>query len=191
MASNYPGAYDVLSDPGTNLAGPPTHSAMHNQLNDAIEAIEHELGLDPRGAFATVRARLDKLALGVIARAYQSSTGQNITSEADVAGCSVTWTADPTRWYRTVARVVLRQSATGAEQYATITTGANGQLQSGGVSFGPVAANGIATHFIEVIENNLSGSTTRKLRASTSGALAQPAASPYQAFIAVYDMGAV
>ena len=191
----------VSIPPFTNVPAPndPVASAWAQQLTQfAVDQIQAgptpptnpdaELWYDTSDVGSMFPSRV---AGGLVARAYQSGTGQNITVEADVIGCTVTWIADPLRWYRTVARVVLRQSGTGAEQYATITTGANGQLNSGGAAAGPVAANGIATLFMEVIENNLSGSTTRKLRASTSGALAQPAAVPYQAFIAVYDMGPV
>jgi hypothetical protein len=61
MASSYPGGYDTLPDPAANLSGPPLHSTMHNAINDAIEAIQHELGLDPSGADATVAALLAAL----------------------------------------------------------------------------------------------------------------------------------
>lgn len=63
MAASYPAGFDTMSDPGTNLSGPPTHATMHNQVNDVVEAIEAELGLNPSGASATVVARLD--AIGV------------------------------------------------------------------------------------------------------------------------------
>lgn len=61
MASSYPGGYDAMSDPAANLSGPPLHSTMHNQINDVIEAIEAELGLNPSGADATVAATLAAL----------------------------------------------------------------------------------------------------------------------------------
>lgn len=59
MAASYPTGFDTMSDPAANLSGPPLHSTMHNQINDVIEAIEAELGLNPSGPFATVQARLD------------------------------------------------------------------------------------------------------------------------------------
>lgn len=57
MASSYPGALDTLSNMSTSLAGPPTHSSIHTAANDAIEAVQAELGTDPAGAFATVKLR--------------------------------------------------------------------------------------------------------------------------------------
>ncbi len=63
MASNYPGSLDsfdtIASDKKTSDAvGGRTHRQMHNDLGDAIEAVQAELGTDPAGTFATVRARL-------------------------------------------------------------------------------------------------------------------------------------
>lgn len=57
MAASYPTGFDSMSDPGSTLSGAPTHSSMHNQINDVAEAIEVELGLNPSGASATVAAR--------------------------------------------------------------------------------------------------------------------------------------
>lgn len=61
MAASYPAGFDTMSDPSTNLSGPPLHSTMHNQINDVIEAIEAELGINPSGADATVAALLSAL----------------------------------------------------------------------------------------------------------------------------------
>lgn len=58
MTTNYPGGYDSFDDPGTNLDNPP-HDQLHIDLNDAVEAVQAELGLNPRGSFSTVRARLE------------------------------------------------------------------------------------------------------------------------------------
>ena len=64
MASNYPGGLDsfdtIASDKKTSDAvGGRTHRAMHNDLGDAIEAVQGELGTDPAGASATVKARFE------------------------------------------------------------------------------------------------------------------------------------
>lgn len=59
MATAYPAALDTFTNP---LAGDPTtaptHAGQHTNKNDAIEAIEAELGTDPAGAETTVKARL-------------------------------------------------------------------------------------------------------------------------------------
>lgn len=68
MASAYPGALDALATNMTN-ASPLTnvHPAHHNDMADAINKIEAELGVNPSGTFATLLARIvaieDKLAI--------------------------------------------------------------------------------------------------------------------------------
>lgn len=62
MASPYPGAYDNLSNPsGSDYVAVNDHAARHSEANDAIEAIQAELGLDPAGDYATVDARIGAL----------------------------------------------------------------------------------------------------------------------------------
>lgn len=62
MPTDYPAAIDSLTNP---LAGDarnaPSHASLHANANDAIEAIETELGTDPAGEHATVKERLDNL----------------------------------------------------------------------------------------------------------------------------------
>lgn len=60
MATNYPGALDALTNPtSTDNMATVSHSAQHTNANDAIEAIQAELGINPAGSEATVVARLD------------------------------------------------------------------------------------------------------------------------------------
>ncbi len=64
MASSYPGSLDsfdsIASEKKTSdRVGGRTHRDMHNDLGDAIEAVQAELGTDPAGASATVKARFD------------------------------------------------------------------------------------------------------------------------------------
>lgn len=60
MASNYPADYDVFVNPAdTDTLDNPPHSIQHSNANDAIEAVQAELGLNPRGDFSDVRSRLD------------------------------------------------------------------------------------------------------------------------------------
>lgn len=59
MASNYPGALDNLTNPApTDTQATVSHAAQHANANDAIEAIQAELGVDPAGTAATVAARI-------------------------------------------------------------------------------------------------------------------------------------
>lgn len=66
MATNYPSGLDSFTapNPGDALGSSTTgrkHSERHRDIEDAVEAIETELGVDPSGASASVVARLDAL----------------------------------------------------------------------------------------------------------------------------------
>ena len=66
MATNYPASLDtfdsIASDKKTSdVVGGRTHRDMHNDLADAVEAVQAELGTDPAGAYATVKARFEAI----------------------------------------------------------------------------------------------------------------------------------
>lgn len=61
MASNYPSQLDVLvnptaSDPLNSTTVP--HAKQHTDANDAIEAIQTVLGVNPAGSYLTVKDRI-------------------------------------------------------------------------------------------------------------------------------------
>ncbi len=59
MASAYPGGLDSFATNKADATTTPTdHPGHHNDLADAVNKIEAELGVDPAGAEATVVARL-------------------------------------------------------------------------------------------------------------------------------------
>lgn len=77
MSTAYPGAIDTLTNPtGTDTLNSPSHSAQHANANDAIEAIETELGTDPAGAWTNVAERLN---VSCIVAQFGAS-GQSISS---------------------------------------------------------------------------------------------------------------
>ncbi len=60
MPSAYPGALDALATNKLNTTPLTTdHVAHHNDMADAINKIEAELGVNPSAAFATVLLRLN------------------------------------------------------------------------------------------------------------------------------------
>lgn len=60
MTTNYPSSLDALTNPtGSDTLASPSHAGQHANANDAIEAIEAELGTNPKGGSASVKARLD------------------------------------------------------------------------------------------------------------------------------------
>lgn len=88
MASNYPGSLDtfdtIATDKKTSDAvGGRTHRDMHNDLGDAVESIQGELGTNPSGSDATVAARLTAIEAG-------TNLGSGSVVEAKIADSAVT-----------------------------------------------------------------------------------------------------
>ena len=84
MASSYPSGLDSFSTIATDkllsdAVGGRTHRAMHNDLGDAIEAVQAELGTNPSGQAATVAARLANQA--VINVKDYGATGDGVTDD--------------------------------------------------------------------------------------------------------------
>ena len=193
MPTNYPTSIDTYPAPGTNLGSTPTHATMHINTQDAMVAVQTELGANPSGAYATVAARLGDIEqLGT--RAYaQNVTGQvGVAAISDVTGLSVTWTAVPGRRYRITAS--LEVSATVANDLAIvhITDAANNQRKRFSVNVGTPIASAFNGVYFSVIETGLSGSVTRKVRierAIGTGTLSVIANATNAAFILVEDIG--
>lgn len=65
MATNYPAGLDEYADPAAGQRqNNPSHSGLHKNHNDAIEAIERELGTNPSGSEPTVKDRLAGIEAG-------------------------------------------------------------------------------------------------------------------------------
>lgn len=78
MTTGYPGAIDNFNDPtaGDNLnTATVLHTAQHTNVNDAVNAIETELGINPKGAALSVKARLDSIDTALAARVATSALG--------------------------------------------------------------------------------------------------------------------
>jgi len=61
MATNYPNSLDVLNNPSsTDRLDSPTvpHHEQHSNANDAIEALQTVLGVNPAGSHLTVKDRI-------------------------------------------------------------------------------------------------------------------------------------
>jgi len=59
MPSAYPGAVDSFATVTDSTPLPTTHPAAHNDVQNAIVAVQTELGLTPSRSHATVKARID------------------------------------------------------------------------------------------------------------------------------------
>ena len=100
MPTSYPGALDAFVNPtaADTLSNPP-HDGQHTNINDAVEAIEAELGVNPRGAFATVRARLDGMKIVVANVAALPSSGISDGEAAYLLDIHRIVTRTNGRWY--------------------------------------------------------------------------------------------
>lgn len=95
MATNYPGSLDtfdtIAADKKTSeTVGGRTHRDMHNDVADALEAVQAELGVDPAGSYSTVKARLDAL----VAYAAKTSAYTATVSDHTLNVTSGTFTLD-------------------------------------------------------------------------------------------------
>lgn len=61
MASTYPNTLDSFSTSHQDNVGEIVHASFVNDLDDAVNKIEAELGTLPKGAFSTVKARLNNV----------------------------------------------------------------------------------------------------------------------------------
>lgn len=89
MPTGFPASYDNLNNPdssaGDDLDTPGVeHDEQHANANDAIEAIEHTLGLNPQAGYADVDARISAAEAGVVA------ADANADSKVDKAGDTMT-----------------------------------------------------------------------------------------------------
>lgn len=88
MTTGYPGAYDSFAAPGTNLSSTPNHDDMHIDVQDAVEAIQAELGLNPSGSSVTVAARIAALEAIIPNAQVTRSAPQSIANNTNSV---VTW----------------------------------------------------------------------------------------------------
>ena len=134
-------------------------------------------------------AQANNFPFGVAGKAQKTSATSITTSDADVSGMSVTWTADSTRLYRISVSCIARTTSAG-NVYVTlsITDSANAAKQ--------LIRNGATTTDLRfeltgfVYESGLSGSITRKLRViSVSGTAEIEAGSTFPFQMIVEDIG--
>lgn len=61
MSTNYPNSLDVLINPtatDTLNSGVVPHAQQHANINDAMEAVQTILGINPAGSYLTVKDRI-------------------------------------------------------------------------------------------------------------------------------------
>ena len=124
---------------------------------------------------------------GYVGHAVKTAN-QVFAASGDITGLSVTWTADPTRRYRTSFKLGIDKDGTAANVWIEIQTGASASVDSVFTLFPASTSNPIQGW---TIESGLSGATTRKLRLNLNAGQATLAASAgMKAWIVVEDIGA-
>jgi len=94
MASAYPDGLDSFANPlATDALSSPAHAAQHADINDAVEAIEATLGLNPEGDYDTVAERMGEVdaavdAAAASAVAADASAAAALVSQLDAAQSS-------------------------------------------------------------------------------------------------------
>jgi hypothetical protein len=190
LATSYPAALDTFTNPtSTDTLNSPSHSQQHSDANDAIEAIQAELGTDPAGSYATVKARLDDLPQGVLGAVTKTADQGSIgASETDLTSLSVTVNVpNNSRQIKITAGVSFL--ASGAER-------AELRIKEGATQFQmarEVVDTGLAIHVhTEVVLNPTAGNHTYKLAAiSGTGAafLTAKCSSTNPGYLIVEDIG--
>jgi len=94
MSSNYPGSIDAFPTNHADDVGEIIHAATVNDLADAANKIETELGANPKGGEATVKARLDG---GVSPGAGNSGTVNANAANTYIVGLPVTYAGGTSR----------------------------------------------------------------------------------------------
>ena len=133
MPSNYPAALDTTTNlpaaggVGVNLNTFP-HSVLHGNVDDAVRAIETELGVDPSGtSFTTVKARLDAvLHLTGGALTGNLSTTGTLTASGSLTAAGATITGTTALTTVTVANTIAVPNPT------LFTQATNGQIRGSG-----------------------------------------------------------
>ncbi len=182
----------------TVVTGTPASSPSDPSLADYPNALVLARVRVDAGATSITNAKITDLrprargsnwnvAWGEVAYAQITSNPSGVTSEADVSGLSVTWTAIAGRKYRTTFFCGRSSVDQNAQAVFRISDGSNTLKQQ---SIQNVSSGVIFETFLSFRETGLSGSVTRKIRASASaGTMTINAGSTFPVFILVEDIG--
>jgi hypothetical protein len=139
VPSSYPSGLDSFSttrNDSTSMAA--THAADHDNANDALNKIEAELGILPKGVDATVAARLDRLdkpplnpQAGTAYTLVLADLGK-IVSLSNAAAVTVTVPTNAAVAFPVGAQVLFRQAGAGQ---VTVAAAGGVTLNARGAAF--------------------------------------------------------
>lgn len=134
---------------------------------------------------------MNMLPRGVVGYAQVTSDQGSITTEVDLTGLSVTFTAVAGRRYRVTGQILVTSTVQYDLVYFKLTNSSNTTLQLVPWTI-PAASSNMAPPPINFVVAPGGGSTTYKLRLlrqSGSGTVTMGANATYPAFICVEDIG--
>lgn len=143
MATSYPGGIDAFTNPtATDSLASATvpHATQHANANDAIEAIETELGTNPKGASASVKARLDTLDTTVAGKAATVHTH----AQSDVTNLTTDLAAKAPTANPTLTGVVTHDAGSASAPSITYSGDTNTGIYSPGADQVGIATAGTA-----------------------------------------------
>lgn len=135
---------------------------------------------------------MDDLPAGIQGGGYAQTTTATTgvtSSETDITGLSVTWTARANRRYMVTAVCDVIDSGSTSVYVVSLKDGAS-QLHRAAHVNGHTGANTVRVHYVN--NTSISGSKTWKLtlvRASGAGTLSTTVAAGYPSFLLVQDIG--
>lgn len=168
MPTNYPGALDTTTQlpnaRADNTTAATNHASDHNNLSDAVRAIETELGTDPAGTFTNVAARLNARTTVRLTADSSAFTTQTL---ANLSGMSFPVAASQDYYFKFVIPVTMG-AARGVGVAITCPASPTGIYYSGEIwghtaadSAGTAHWTGIGTSSGDTIVNTpTAGSTT-------------------------------
>jgi hypothetical protein len=174
MTTVYPGALDALTNPtSTDTLASVPHDQQHANANDAIEAIEAELGVTPSGPnFSTVGGRLDNInpGSGQIQATSRGFFGASAASQTAIATNPMIVAKDAGSTFVQVA--VANSTSTGSADFAAYSdngTDATGWVDMGftGSAFNDAAYTLTGPNEGYVLVQGISGTGTGNLSLAT------------------------
>jgi hypothetical protein len=142
MPTNYPANLDTWPTIGPLLSSTP-HSEVHEDLQDAVEAIQTELGTTPSGPASTVRANLEQLRRTYANTAALPGSGEFTGQRVWVTDEFREYAWDGTHW-RITAGVMPRARFVRKTTHS-VTTGGSQILLSGHTGEGTFRTGDILT----------------------------------------------
>lgn len=161
MSSGFPNSIDAFATNHQDDAGEIIHASTVNDLADAANKIETELGTAPSGSFTTVTSRLARMAYGNTALGSQAPSGADTYltgSTLSLAGRVAAGMVLKWRFY------ITKTAAGTAAPIYTVRFGAAGTIADTArhtfTGVAQTAATDTAWHELEITVNSFSASAT-------------------------------